>query len=251
MKRIQLEKEAIHQGNLILVNHEYAYAEQGTLTFLPAYIGQKDILIEKNASVMLNQLMSEIDGWNAIVPVSGWRSCKEQQEIWNDSLTANGLEFTKKYVAVPKHSEHHTGLAIDLGLRQEKIDFICPDFPYTGICQIFRRRASHYGFVERYPKDKESITKIAQEPWHFRYVGMPHSLIMTEKMIALEEYLLFIKEFQYGVNPYFFQIHNQKIAVSYIAYSSNVTELLLEDCCTYTISGNNVDGFIFTEWLCG
>ncbi|MFR1232947.1 MAG: D-alanyl-D-alanine carboxypeptidase family protein [Evtepia gabavorous] len=80
--------------------------------------------------------MAAIGGWKEIVPVSGWRALEEQQAIWEDSLAENGLPFTQTYVAYPGHSEHQTGLAIDLGRRSASIDFIRPDFPYTGLCQI-------------------------------------------------------------------------------------------------------------------
>ena len=96
-----------------------------------------------------------IGGWNHIAPVSGWRSQEEQQSIWNESTEENGADFTAKYVAQPGHSEHQTGLAIDLGLRREKLDFIRPSFPYSGICEIFRQKAARYGFIERYPAGKE------------------------------------------------------------------------------------------------
>ena len=109
--------------------------------------------------------------------------------IYTDSLRENGPEFTAKFVAMPGHSEHLTGLAIDLGLRQPKIDFIRPAFPYEGICQKFRELAPAYGFIERYPKGKEHITGIAHEPWHFRYVGTPYSETMAFKGMTLEEYL--------------------------------------------------------------
>ncbi|MFQ9411875.1 MAG: D-alanyl-D-alanine carboxypeptidase family protein [Evtepia gabavorous] len=61
--------------------------------------------------------MAAIGGWKEIVPVSGWRALEEQQAIWEDSLAENGLPFTQTYVAYPGHSEHQTGLAIDLGRR--------------------------------------------------------------------------------------------------------------------------------------
>ena len=84
----------------------------------------------------------------------------------------NGEEFTNQFVARPGHSEHQTGLAIDLGLKQPDIDFLRPYFPYKGICQTFRELSTDYGFIERYPAGKEAITGIAHEPWHFRYVGV-------------------------------------------------------------------------------
>ena len=91
-------------------------------------------------------------------------------------------------MALPGCSEHQTGLAIDLGLRGPEVDFLCPDFPYTGPCGDFRRLAADYGFVERYPAGKEPITGIAHEPWHFRYVGVPHAERMAAMGLVLEEY---------------------------------------------------------------
>ena len=128
------------------------------------------------------------------MPVSGWRSHREQQKIWDDTIAEKGELFTRKYVAVPGCSEHETGLAIDLAENAPEIDFICPEFPRTGICGKFRERAPHYGFIERYPKGKESVTGIGAEPWHFRYVGLPHSLIMTGLGLVLEEYVGLITE---------------------------------------------------------
>ncbi len=116
--------------------------------------------------------------------------------IEDDTMRKEGARFTESYVAHPGCSEHQTGLAIDLGERREEIDFIRPDFPYTGICQTFRELAPQYGFVERYPKGKEGVTGIAWEPWHFRYVGCPHAQIMTKHGWVLEEYLDYLKEMQ-------------------------------------------------------
>lgn len=102
------------------------------------------------------------------------------------------------------------GLAMDLGLNEGEIDFLCPYFPYEGICQKFREKSLAYGFIQRYQKDKENITLIAEEPWHFRFVGYPHSQIMYDKNLSLEEYILFLKRYlkdnpleSYGYKIYF------------------------------------------------
>ena len=78
-------------------------------------------------------------------------------------------------------SEHQTGLAIDLGLASEEIDVIRPNFPYSGVCAAFRKQAADYGFILRYPAGKEAVTGIAYEPWHFRYVGVPHARFMLNR----------------------------------------------------------------------
>lgn len=147
-----------------------------------------DILMERRAAAALRRLLSEIGSDGEIVPVSGWRSNEEQKQIWADTVAEKGVSFARKYVALPACSEHETGLAIDLALKAPEIDFICPDFPQTGICGKFRERAPYYGFIQRYSREKEGITGISEEPWHFRYVGTPHSLIMVKNGLSLEEY---------------------------------------------------------------
>ncbi len=173
-------------SSLILINARFGLSKDAPMETLVLVQGR--VLMEREAARQLNLLMEAVDGWRHITPVSGWRSMREQTELYNSSLRENGLEFTRKFVAKPGHSEHQTGLAIDLGLTQETIDFIRPDFPYHGICQTVRERAAEFGFVERYPAGKESITGIAHEPWHFRYVGTPHAAVMKERGWTLEEY---------------------------------------------------------------
>ena len=174
---------------LILVNRQHALPEGAAAELVPVHGDYPDILLDAEAARQLDRLMDELDGWSAILPVSGWRSMEEQAALYFDSLRENGREFTEKYVAFPGCSEHQTGLAIDLGLRQRSVDFIRPAFPDEGICHEFRQRAAAYGFIERYPAGKESVTGIAHEPWHFRYVGVPQAEEIVGRGLALEEYL--------------------------------------------------------------
>lgn len=248
MKQLILAQEKIHNGSLILVNQEHECPAASHDFPVPVLDNTPDVLLNRSAATLLSRLMEEIDGWRHIIPVSGWRSQEEQQRIWDDSLQENGLEFTQKFVALPGHSEHQTGLAIDLGLRQEHVDFICPEFPYTGICQTFREKAPKYGFVLRYPAGKESVTGIGHEPWHFRYVGAPHAEIMTKCGLCLEEYIDFIKQFTFQNKPCLFTDRDQTFFVSYIRAEGKQTMLELPDDLPYTVSGNNIDGFILTEW---
>ena len=188
---------SVSEGELILVNRQYPYRDGGKPELVSVRRGAS-VLLARRAAVSLFRLIGEIDGWNEITAVSGWRSMAEQQQIWDKSVIDDGIEFTKKYVAVPGHSEHQTGLAIDLGKTAEHIDFIRPDFPCSGICQTFRRHMAEFGFIERYPAGKESITGISHEPWHFRYVGIPHAEIMAESGMTLEEYHDFVKQYLWG-----------------------------------------------------
>ena len=248
--KIELHRKNIHTGNLILVNADYPYNEQVNETDLVNVDKSAcDVLLERRAVTLLSKLMEEINGWGQISAVSGWRSMQEQENIYAQSLKENGSEFTQKYVALPGHSEHQTGLAIDLALTSDNIDFIRPDFPYTGICQKFRELSSQYGFIERYPQKKESITGIAHEPWHFRYIGVPHAEIMKKNDLCMEEYIPFIKQFAYGEQKYNFTVAQKNFSVSYLpASEAEIVCIEIAEDVSYTISGNNIDGYIITEW---
>ena len=248
---LNLDKKDIGKGNLILVNKNHPIPA-GTERQLKVIRGESpSIELEIRAASMLNNLIDVVKGKEDIIPVSGYRSLEEQEEIYRDSLKENGFDFTRKYVALPNHSEHQTGLAIDLAMKDESIDFICPNFPYTGVCGKFREEASKYGFIERYQEGKEKITGIAHEPWHFRYVGYPHSKIMMEQSYSLEEYHDFLKGYSYGEKHLYIKHGKENLEVFYLPIKSGITSIDILEDTIHQVSGNNMDGFIITLWKKG
>lgn len=234
----------MYRGFLVLVNpwHPLRYDYRAQL--IPADGKFPDVCLQRDAADALQAALGEIGAGDAIVPVSGYRTLEEQKAIYNGCLREDGEAFTRKYVALPNHSEHQVGLAIDLGLRKEDIDFIRPDFPYHGICQEFREKAPDFGFIERYPAGKESVTGTGHEPWHFRYVGYPHSRIIADRGFTLEEYMDFIKAYREGA-PFNFR----ETSVYYVPVSEaagGAVSVAAPDDAVYRISGNNMDGFIVT-----
>ena len=223
--KITLKREKVYCGNLVLINAQYPIKcmDNGNLTTVDSYF--PNVLLRSEAASALQKILSKIMAGKEIVPVSGYRSMKEQIAIYQNSLRDNGEAFTNQFVALPGHSEHQTGLAIDLGQNQKKIDF---------------------GFVERYPKEKETITGIAHEPWHFRYVGYPHSRIMVEHSLTLEEYVNFIKSYREDDRLLYSQEQNTAIEVYYVPALKSETTIIIPEQSAYQISGNNVDGFIIT-----
>ena len=205
-------------------------------------------MLARRAAEPLRRLVRALGGWSVLAPVSGWRSQREQQEIYESSLRQNGRAFTEQFVALPGHSEHQTGLAIDLGQAGPDLDFICPDFPYCGICQEFRRRAVDYGFVERYRAGKESVTGIAHEPWHFRYVGRPHAAIMMQRDLVLEEYHSFLKNFPLGGTPLCWKEGKGVWEIVFVPLQGAQTCIPWGENGSWAVSGNNEDGFILTSW---
>jgi D-alanyl-D-alanine carboxypeptidase len=119
--------------------------------------------------------------------VSAYRSHATQTSVFNSYVKKDGEEKAKTYSAVPGHSEHETGLAIDVAGSDGKCA-IEDCFAGTKEANWLGKHAAEYGFILRYPKGKESITGYQYEPWHIRYVGIEISQVIADKGITLEEY---------------------------------------------------------------
>ena len=123
--------------------------------------------------------------------ISTYRSLAQQEAVFASNVEKYGLEHTKKYVSNPGHSEHHTGLAIDVSVMVDgKIPRARQDlFNIDHLLQIVHKKLPLYGFILRYPKGKEPITRIGYEPWHLRYIGSAEiAKEITDKGICFEEY---------------------------------------------------------------
>lgn len=238
---------SIYGGDLILINRNHPIKDNSKLheELVPS-INESDVLLEKRCALMFRQLLSACGGAAEIIPVSGYRSEEEQQQIYSESMRENGTAFTSKFVARPNESEHQTGLAIDVAKKRESIDFIRPDFPYEGICNAFRQLAPDYGFIERYEHSKEHITGIAHEPWHFRYVGYPHSSIIRNYDFCLEEYHDFLKSFPYDGNHFITQNGKHSFEIYYYPLEELDNSAQISRDKPFQLSGNNADGIIVT-----
>ena len=227
-------------GPLALVNRQHPLQGGFTIPLAPPDEAFPEILMEQQAAKTLAACIRTVGGAGRIVPVSGWRSRKEQQAIWDDPLARQGEAFTRSYVALPGCSEHETGLAIDLAEAADEIDFIRPAFPYDGVCGAFRRAAARYGFVERYRADKTAQTGIVAEPWHFRYVGVPHALLMEQRGLCLEEYLDLLAE-----QPLTCRLENGRLArVARFAAGQTLPPAQ----GPRQVSADNAGGVIVTDW---
>ncbi|MFB8376998.1 M15 family metallopeptidase [Paenibacillus taichungensis] len=119
--------------------------------------------------------------------VSGYRSYQRQVSIYNNNVKTKGKEYTDRVSSVPGHSEHQTGLAIDVsspsvGNAIEEV------FGTSKEGQWLAEHAAEYGFIIRYPKGEEAITGYVYEPWHIRYVGTDLAPDVVKSGLTLEEY---------------------------------------------------------------
>ena len=205
-----------------------------------------EIRLDSQAARVYHKALEELGCVGGVVPVSGYRTRAEQEQIYRDSLEENGEEFTKKYVALPDCSEHQTGLAIDLGEGDTELDFIRPSFPDSGACGRGNCGAARYGFVMGDTAGKEGFTGLAQAPRDFRYVGFPHSKIMEERGMVLEEYLEYLAALPQGC--LIWETGGRSIEIRYIAAQEPVTKVEIPDGCLYQVSGDNRNGFVVTVW---
>lgn len=119
--------------------------------------------------------------------VSAYRSEKTQTTLFNNYVDRDGEEKAMTYSAVPGHSEHQTGLAIDISGSDGKCAAeSC--FAGTPEAEWLADHAAEYGFIIRYPEGKQSITGYKYEPWHVRYVGKDIARDIADKGLTLEEY---------------------------------------------------------------
>ncbi len=243
MKKVELPREAVHAGSLILVNRAHPYREGlAEPELLPVGEPERGVLLERSFAALLRRLTDDLHAHGQIAPVSGLRTFAEQRKLYLGSLAENGADFTAQYVALPGCSEHQTGLAVDMALLGGAIDALRPDFPDDGICGAFRGRAARYGLILRYPEGKEHITGIAHEPWHFRYVGAPHAAIMQENGDTLEEYHVRLRRHVYGENPLRSSLGGLAVEIAYLTFDREPVAFEVEDDAVCTVSGDNFDG---------
>ena len=135
---------------------------------------------------------AKADGIN-LYPISAFRPHSTQVSLFNARVErarnegySDPVVEAARHVAKPGTSEHELGLAIDFNSVDEE------NFKNTAEAKWLATHCAEYGFVIRYPEDKESVTGIIYEPWHVRYVGTENAKRMTELNMCLEEYVDYV-----------------------------------------------------------
>ena len=250
----ELEGNAVHRGDLILVNNAVPFRFPEEMFLSPVadgkngsyYIRSADLLLAPAALSAVNDLLDGFlaqGGSKTINMVAAWRSEETQRHLYDQSAAQYGADHAARYVALPGCSEHHTGLAVDFSLYFS--DGTSADFFGEGEYAWITENAPRFGLILRYPEGKESVTGIAFEPWHFRYVGIPHALVMGELGMCLEEYIAYLRSFPYD-GPHLFL---EQGAERYEVWFEQGSDVHLPIEGEYTVSGNNVDGLIVTRKL--
>ena len=150
-------------------------------------VDKKKVYLEEKTYESYLELKKYLEKLNINIGItSAYRTIEYQEKLYNEILEEKGLDYTKTHVAEPSFSEHHTGLAIDIGV------LVNGEYTDEDNLEIFEEIHKHlykFGFILRYPKDKENITKYSYEPWHIRYIGNIPAKIIYDNNLTLEEYI--------------------------------------------------------------
>ncbi|MGE7762907.1 VanY-A/VanY-F/VanY-M family D-Ala-D-Ala carboxypeptidase [Peribacillus sp. NPDC097895] len=241
LQKKEITEEQIYQGNLLLVNSEYPVHPESiksdvinlsTHNVLTKGYGllESAIYLSEDIARRFSEMITaaEKEGVRNFSITSGFRDFDKQSVLYQEMGSA--------YALPAGYSEHNLGLSLDVGSTQMKM-------AEASEGKWIEKNAWKYGFILRYPKDKTDVTGIQYEPWHIRYVGLPHSAIMKEKNFALEEYLDYLKEEKHISES----INGEKYSITYYSISQSRT-FNVPDNSYFEISGNNMDGVIVTVY---
>lgn len=121
---------------------------------------------------------------------SAYRSASDQQQVYTSYLNMYGQSYVNSYVALPGTSEHQTGLAVDIATKSTECQHGANNcsLDYASIVWL-NQNAEKFGFIQRYPSGKQSITGISGEAWHYRFVGVQLAQLLSDNNMTLDEFV--------------------------------------------------------------
>ncbi len=242
MENIQYDKIGINidfvdsNDFLELVNNDYSINEDSSKyeivsAFKVVAILTSDLVLNQKVLNETKKLFTDAKslGFNDFFISSGYRTFEKQTELYENASD-------KTFVQKPNHSEHQTGLALDIAYKGTNISQM--DEIKEG--KWLMKNAWKYGLILRYPDGKSDITKISYEPWHYRYIGLPHAYYCYKNNLCLEEYIEFLKE----TDGYSIEIDGIKYLVFYEMPKNDIIQVPKD--LNYEISSDNTGGYIIT-----
>lgn len=188
-------KKEITDWRLVLVNQENVLPDD-----FEVELAKIDRIREFDSRAIgeLHQMLEAMksDGITNVWVQSGYRSVEHQKELFEHKIKeyeAQGKtheeaeKIVLRTINKPGTSEHNLGLAVDF-------NYVDYSFDETQGFQWLKENAKNYGFILRYEKEKQEITKVDYEPWHWRFVGQEHAVKMNELGMCLEEYVEYLNK---------------------------------------------------------
>lgn len=239
---ISKSNSELHKGDLLLVNNDHYYdpeSAQGLVTIEGSQIlpGGNKLYTVGDVSWKLNE--TTLNAFNTMM-----RRFHEISE-GNDNIKINSAYRNAKdqegKSAPVGHSDHHTGYC--MALRK--------DSGYLESDHWIYENGHRYGFIQRYPNEKADKTYVSDYEYCIRYVGIPHATYMVQNNLCMEEYISLLRSTYTG--NHHLQITDSEGAryeVYYVPASpEGVTNVNIPQNYSFTISGDNVSGFIVTIHL--
>ena len=173
-------KKDFAPDDLVTISQTYSWGESGS---------QKVRKIVYEAFLdMWNSANSE--GYYLMVN-SSYRTYQDQESVYNNYRNTSGQTYADSIASRPGYSEHQTGLAIDIF---SKTNTSSATFKDSAEAKWLKENAHKFGFILRYPEDKENITGTTYEAWHYRYVGKDIATYIHEHDITFDEYYAYFLE---------------------------------------------------------
>lgn len=236
---LEVDEEQINTGDLLLINGKHQLHPEGIAGDLTTVdreqavaagfaLSNDELQLSRKVLAAFEEMIAaaKLDDIDQFLVTSGYRSLEHQAELY--------VQEGSDYALPAGYSEHNSGLALDISSTISKMEF-APEGKWL------QQHGASYGFILRYPEHKQHITEIAYEPWHFRYVGLPHSLIMQERDLVLEEYIEFLAEQQQLT----VKSGNRTYTIDYYQYKPQL-KVKIANNASYDISGDNTGGIIVT-----
>lgn len=190
-----IEEKVIDDWRLILVNSENSIPEDYEFELVSIDRTRKvDKRIQNDLTTMIDNMRK--DGITNIWVQSAYRDESLQTTLFNDKVAQymkqgntrdEAEKLTMQIINKPGTSEHNLGLSVDF-------NYVNREFETTSAFKWLQKNGKEYGFILRYRKDKEEITKVDYEPWHWRYVGKENAEKIEELDMCLEEYIEYLKK---------------------------------------------------------
>lgn len=169
--------ENYNPSDIVNTGLSYSYAgNQLREVVYQAFVSMYNSAKESNLNLIIN---------------SSYRSYETQKTLYDGRVSSSGVQAADNYAARPGHSEHQTGLAIDIDAFGKEESFVDTE-EYTWM----QENAYKFGFILRYPEGKEYLTGYNYEPWHYRYVGVELATKIKDEGITFDEYYAYHCEYK-------------------------------------------------------
>ncbi len=163
--------------NLVSIPLDYSYGDEGS-----------NQLIDYAYDKFIDLWQAAHDEGFYLMVTSSYRDYASQKDIYDYRKATQGERKADETAARPGHSEHQTGLVVDMTSTTEPLD---TDFSESEAYKWLKEHAHEFGFIERYPEGKTYLTGYSPESWHWRYVGVEAATVVHEENITYDEYYAF------------------------------------------------------------